>query len=96
VCLEVRRRLDSPHRIGYNLIEADMITFKCRECGKRLFVKDQLSGKRTQCPRCYKYLAIPAVTIRNRHLRGLAMALLTCLILLAVTWMVYYFSNDMP
>jgi len=70
-----------------------MITFKCRECGKRIFVKDQLSGRRIQCPRCFKYLAVPEVRIRSLHLRGIALTLLTGLIILAAGWIVYFVKN---
>jgi len=70
-----------------------MITFKCRECGKRLFVKGQLAGRRTQCPRCYKYLAVPMVSDRNFHLRAIGMALLTGVIAVAVAWIVYFIKN---
>lgn len=70
-----------------------MITFKCRECGKRLFVKGQLAGRRAQCPRCFKYLAVPMVSDPNFHLRGIGMALLTGLIVLAVVWIVYFIKN---
>lgn len=70
-----------------------MITFKCRECGKRLFVKDELGGRRTQCPRCFKYLAVPEIKDKNRHVQAIKMALLTFLIVLAVGWIVYYISN---
>jgi len=70
-----------------------MITFKCRECGKRLFVKGQLAGRRTQCPRCYKYLAVPMMSDRNFHIRGIGMAVLTGLIVVAVVWIVYFIKN---
>jgi len=70
-----------------------MITFKCRECSKRLFVKNQLSGRRVQCPRCFKYLAVPDVSERNGYLRGAAYLLLTSIILVAVTWLVYFIRN---
>jgi len=67
-----------------------MITFKCRECSKRLFVKDQLAGRRVQCPRCFKLLAVPDKKTRNWHLRGLGMALLTVVVAVAVGWLVYF------
>ena len=70
-----------------------MITFKCRECSKRLFVKDQLRDRRVQCPRCFKYLAVPDVSDRNWHLRGIGMALLTSLILVAVVFLVRFIKN---
>ena len=72
-----------------------MITFKCRECSKRLFVKDELAGRRTQCPRCFKYLAVPDPKEGNPHLRGIAMALLTFVIVVAIGFIVYYISNVM-
>jgi len=70
-----------------------MITFKCRECGKRLFVKRELAGRRVQCPRCFKYLAVPEPTFRNLHLRGITMTFLAGVIVLAVGWMVYFVRN---
>ncbi len=70
-----------------------MITFKCRECSKRLFVKNQLSGRRIQCPRCYKYLAVPDVKGRNWHLRGIAMCFLASMIVVAVGWLVYFVTH---
>ena len=70
-----------------------MITFKCRECSKRLFVKDRLAGRRVQCPRCFKYLAVPGDHQRNWHVRGVAMALLASAMLVVVGWLVYFVSN---
>lgn len=70
-----------------------MITFKCRECTKRLFVKDELSGRRIQCPHCYKYLAVPVAGDRNWHLRGIGITLLGCVIVSAIVWIVYYVKN---
>ena len=70
-----------------------MITFKCRECSKRLFVKNRLRDRRVQCPRCFKYLAVPDVSDRNWHLRGIGMALLTSLILVAVVFLVRFIKN---
>jgi len=67
-----------------------MITFKCRECSKRIFVKDELAGRRVQCPRCFKLLAVPEVKHRNWHLRGIAMALLTLVVIAAVGWLVHF------
>jgi len=70
-----------------------MITFKCRECGKRLFVKGQLAGRRAQCPRCFRYLAVPLTSDKNFHLRGIAIALLTGVIVLAVAWVVVFIKT---
>lgn len=70
-----------------------MITFRCRECAKRIFVKDELAGKRAQCPRCYKYLAVPEQKERNWHLQEISLALLTVIIIGAVSWIVYFYSN---
>ena len=70
-----------------------MITFKCRECGKRLFEKNDLAGRRTQCPRCFKYLAVPMVSDRNYHLRGIAAALLATMIVVVIGYIVIFITN---
>jgi len=70
-----------------------MITFKCRECGKRLFVKNELSGRRTQCPRCFKYLAVPTASDKNYHLRAIATALLATMIVAAICYIVIFITH---
>ncbi|HUS57622.1 MAG TPA: hypothetical protein VM141_03135 [Planctomycetota bacterium] len=69
-----------------------MITFKCRECGKRLFVKNELSGRRTQCPRCFKYLAVPVCSDKSYHLRGIAAVVLAIAIAFAIVRVVAFFK----
>src|SRR5262245_10764121 len=44
-----------------------MISFACPGCGRRLKVKDQAAGRKSQCPGCGKSIQVPSATVTEAN-----------------------------